>query len=507
MKTSASKVTALRPTIPPTELLTPPSGPWKPHAYQKKAVKFLIEHAASALFLDPGLGKTAITLAAFKFLAKRGVARKALIIAPLQVCHNVWPDEIAKWADFHDLTYTVLWGPDKDKLLKEDTQLHIINPDGLEWLLQPEKSKTSSGKVRVMIDRKRFKALGYDTLVLDELARYKNTATNRFKMMRSIISLFQRRWGLTGSPAANGLIDLFGQCYMLDEGNALGKFISHYRSKYFELDYNGFSYNLKEGADQEIYKRLAPLALRMAAEDYLDMPALTFNTIKVELDPKTRTIYDQLEDDLITLVGNKLVSAATKGVALGKCRQLASGAVYLDQEIEPLLKLPKSQREWMELHDEKIVALQLLIDELQGSPLLVAYEFNHDLERLLKILGKDTPYIGKGIAPKRTREISALWNAGKLPLLLGHPQSMGLGMNLQQAGHHVCWFTPTWNYELYDQLNRRVYRQGNKARRVFIHHLVAKGTVDELVMLSLKNKDSTQQTLFKALQDLRKKRK
>lgn len=487
-----------------SELFPPSSKPWQPHAYQKKAVKFLLEHAASALFLDPGLGKTSITLAAIKLLKQKKLLDKVLLIAPLRVCYSVWPKEVSKWTDFGGLKVVVLHGPRKEEALKSEADVYVINPEGLDWLLQAKKTKTAQGKTKVDVDLRRFKNLGFDTLVVDELSKFKHTNTNRFKGLKLVLSTFRRRWGLTGSPASNGLLDLFGQCYVLDQGRTLGPYISHYRMKYFVPSHDGFSWNIREGAEQEIYERLNPLALRMAADDYLDMPALIENNIRVDLPDNVMVMYNQLEEDLIAKIDAKVVVASTAAAASMKCRQVANGGLYLDPEVQALIKLPKSKREWVNLHTEKVDALADLIDELQGSPLLVAYDFEHDLDRLREKLGQDVPYIGGGVSAKRSAELEQLWNAGKLPVLLGHPQAMAHGLNLQEMGNHVCWHSLTWDYELYDQFIRRVLRQGNKAKKVFCHHIMARGTVDEVVLAAVKSKRRGQNALFDALKKLRK---
>lgn len=487
----------------PSTLLRQSSKPWKPHNYQKQAVKFLLEHAAAALFLDPGLGKTSITLAAIKLLKKKEVLGKVLLIAPLRVCHSVWPNEITKWKDFNELKVVVLHGPYKEDLLEEDADIYVINPEGLDWLLQVEKTKTRAGKTQVRVDLRRWKKLGFDTLVIDELSKFKHIQTNRFKAMKLVLHTFARRWGLTGSPASNGLMDLFGQCYMLDEGRTLGRYITHYRQQYFELGYDGFTWSLRNGADQEIYERLKPLALRMG-DDLLDMPRLVENNIKVTLPEKAMKIYLAMEDDLIARLDEGVVTAKTAATASMKCRQVANGGIYLDPEVQALIKLPTGKRDWVDIHESKLDALEELVEELQGSPLLVAYDFGHDLARIQKRFGKDVPYIGGGVSTKRSQELEQAWNRSELPLLFGHPQSIAHGLNLQEAGHHVAWHSLTWNYEDYDQFIRRVRRQGNKAKRVFVHHIIAEGTIDEVILSTLKIKRNGQNALFDALKKMKK---
>jgi SNF2 family DNA or RNA helicase len=492
-----------------SELFPQSSKPWQPHAYQKKAVKFLLEHAASALFLDPGLGKTSITLAAIKLLRQKKLLDKVLLIAPLRVCYSVWPKETSKWTDFGGIKVAVLHGPKKEEALKSEADIYVINPEGLDWLTQVKKVKTVSAKTgrvttKMVVDLRRFKAFGFDTLVVDELSKFKHSSSGRFKVLKEVLNTFRRRWGLTGSPASNGLLDLFGQCYILDQGRTLGQYISHYRMKYFVPSHDGFNWNIRDGAEDEIYERISPLALRMAADDYLDMPTLIENNIRVNLPDKVMTLYGQLEEDLIAKLDAKIIVASTAAAASIKCRQVANGGIYLDPEVQALVKLPKSQREWVNLHTEKVDALADLIDELQGSPLLVAYDFAHDLDRLQEKLGVEVPYIGGGVSAKRSAELEALWNAGKLPVLLGHPQAMAHGLNLQEMGNHVCWHSLTWDYELYDQFIRRVLRQGNKSKKVFVHHIMARGTIDEVVLAAVKSKRRGQNALFDALKKLRK---
>lgn len=498
------------------ELFKPSPMPWKPHGYQKKAMKFLLENACAALFLDPGLGKTSIVFGAVKVLKKKKILDRTLIIAPLRVCHLVWPAEQQKWSDFRDLKVVVLHGAKKDEVLQsilkptavyQSADVYLINPEGLDWLLDVKKTRLPSGKVKIEVDAKRFKKFGFDTLVIDELSKFKHTSSGRFKALKLVHHLFARRWGLTGSPAPNGLMDLFGQCLILDEGRTLGRFVTHYRAKYFLPDMSGFGWVIREGAADEIYERVNPLALRMSADDYLELPELVPNNIRVDLPKNVRRIYDELESDMLARIEDKVITAGNAAAASTKCRQVANGGVYLDPDIMKLLKEPKSKRQWVNLHTEKIDALDDLIEELAGSPLLVAYDFEHDMDRLRIKFGKDIPYIGGGVSTKRSKELEGQWNSGKLPVLFGHPQSIAHGLNLQEVGNHVCWHSLTWDYELYDQFIRRVLRQGNKHKKVFVHHIISRDTVDEAQLGSLKAKRKGQNALFDALKKLAKSRK
>lgn len=482
------------------------SEPWKPHSYQKVGVKFLLEHACAGIFADPGLGKTSITLAAITFLKKRKMINKVLIVAPVRVCHNVWPKEIQRWSDFKHLTCTVLHGPHKDQLLKQETDIHLINPEGLDWLLGFEKTRsTRTNKVKIDVDVARFKKLGYDVLVIDELNKFKHYNSNRSKGFKLVLHTFGRRWGLTGSPAANGLMDLFGQIYMLDLGNALGRFITHFRSQFFVPDRNGFAYELQPGGEERIYEKIEPIVIRMG-DDLIDMPDLVPHDVMVQLPDKARKIYDELEKELIVAVEDRLVTAANAGIVSMKCRQVCCGGIYLDPKtLDNGLQAPKSEREWVNLHEAKTDAMLDLVDELQGEPLLVAYDFQHDQDRLRKAFPKAV--FACDFPAKKFSQIEDKWNAGKIPLLFGHPASIGHGLNLQGAGHHVAWHSPTWDYDLYDQFIRRVYRQGNKHKRVFNHRLIVSDSIEEVIYMAIEQKSTGQQSLFKALIDLASSRK
>lgn len=477
------------------------SKPWVPHAYQKRGIKFLLEHAAAGLLFSPGMGKTAITLAAFKILKKAKRASKMLVIAPLKPCYLVWPKEVVKWTDFHGLRIVVLHGPKKDEALMEDADVYVINSEGLPWLLDSTKTKTRAGRTRVDVNPAAFAKLGFDTLCIDELSKMKHPNTSRFKALKQVLHTFKRRWGLTGSPSANGLMDLFGECYVLDLGKALGPYITHYRNQFFtQVDKQGFVWVPKKGSEAQIYARLKPLMLRFGAEDYLDMPDLIEHDISVELPPVARELYDRLEDAMIAAIDERVVTAANAAVASNKCSQVAAGGIYLDPDVAPLLRVQKGKREWALIHDEKTDALEDLIDELQGQQLLIAYEYNHDLERIAARFKAAVTVLGKGVSPKDMVEYERAWNAGEIVNLAIQPASGAHGLNLQGASAaHVCWYTPTWNYELYDQLVRRLRRQGTNATRIWSHRIIAKDTVDEDRVAALTRKERGQNALFAAL--------
>jgi SNF2 family DNA or RNA helicase len=435
---------------------------------------------------------------------------KVLLIAPLRVCYSVWPREIKKWNDFKHLKIEILHGPKKDEALAREADIYVINPEGLEWLLDVEKTKTTRGKTKVAVDLRRWKSLGFTDLVIDELSKFKHPSSGRFKSLKMVLHTFQRRWGLTGSPAANGLMDLFGQAYILDQGRSLGQYITNFRMKYFRtVDKNGFIWVPQEGAEDEIYERLAPLALRMSADDYLDMPKIIENNIKLDLPADVREFYDHMEEDLIAGIDTNTVVAKTAADASLKCRQISNGGIYLTPDVVATgFKILKQKREWADLHTVKVDALADLIEELQGQPILIAYDFQHDLERLKAKFGKDIPVLGGGGKAKDTDKIISAWNRGELPYIFAHPQSAAHGLDgLQHVGRHVAFHSMTFNFELYDQFIRRVLRQGNKAESVFVHHFIMRDTIDEAMLWALKSKHRGQQALFDALKQMSKSRR
>lgn len=461
------------------------SKDWKPHKYQKNAIKFLLEHAAAGLFLDPGLGKTSIVLGATKILKEQGLLNRVLVIAPLRVCYGVWPAEAQKWNDFHGLKVVVLHGKDKELALRQEADIYVINPEGLDWLLQ----------------NNRLKNLKVDTLVIDESSKFKHTQTRRFKSLKPTLNKFARRWILTGTPAPNGLMDLFGQIYILDLGRAFTPYITKFRLEFFNsIGFGGYTYVPKPGSEERIHELIRPLTLRLEAADYLELPQLIENYIHVELPPKVRKTYTEMEEILFAMLDNgELAIAQTAAAASMKCRQIANGGIYKNLDYTPAVRSDA----WQNLHMEKANATLDLVEELNGQPLLVAYDFEHDRARLLEVLGKDTPYIGGGVSAKRGAEIEAAWNRGEIPVLLAHPQAAGHGLNLQGSCHHVLWHSLTWDLELYEQFNKRVLRQGNKFSHVTIHHLVAKNTIDEVMVRAVKGKAKVQNRLLLALKDYR----
>jgi len=477
------RATMLKSTTPAKAPSLHSSRDWTPHAYQLKAVKFLLEHAAAGLFLEMGLGKSASTLAATKVLLEKKLIRRVLIIAPLRVCWSVWPEEVKKWTDFNGLRVEVLHGPKKDEALKRDADIYVINPDGLPWL--------SVGG--------RFEKLKADMLVVDESSAFKHTNTLRSKLLKRLLPTFRRRYILTGTPAPNGLLDLFGQIFILDGGNALGRYITHYRNTYFnQTGFGGYTYTLKDGAEETIYEKLRPMILRMEAADYLELPERIDNRIYVELPPKARKMYAEIESLFISYLENGEAITAPSVAASGiKMRQIASGAVYRD--LEHRLEAKVVSEEWTAIHDVKLDALEEIIEGQQGRPALVAYEFNHDAQRIRKRFPKAV--FLSDYSDSKVEGVIESWNRGEIEMLCAHPASAGHGLNLQNNKDTIIWFGMTWNLELFQQFNARILRQGNASKRVIVHYILAKNTVDEAVVRALKSKDKTQGALLAALKD------
>lgn len=455
-----------------------------PHQYQIAGARWLVEHPEAALLWEPGLGKSAVTLTAFRALQRAGGVRKALVVAPLRVAHQVWSHvgEVGAWDDFCDLRVALLHGPKKAAVLRQDADLYVINYDGLLWLIE-------SGGLKELLDR------GVDLIVFDELSKLKHPQTRRFKLLKPWLGRFKRRWGLTGTPAANGLEDVFGEAYCLDLGRALGRFVTHYRREFFTpINKGAFTeWVPQRDAEQRVFARLAPLAQSLKAADCLELPELLERDVWVELPDDARVAYRVLERELLTLINGTKVTAANAAVALFKCLQLCGGAVYHDDAVT------SGTRKTAIAHDAKLDALVELVDELQGQPLLVAYAFQHELVRIRARLGARTPALCGGVSPHEVARVIDAWNAGDVPVLLAHPASAGHGLNLQRGGNHVCWYSLTFDLELYEQLNRRLWRQGNVSHRVVVHRLLARGTVDVDVRDALARKRGGQDALFAAL--------
>lgn len=448
---------------------------YEPYDYQKYATNFIEEKQASAVFLSMGLGKTVITLSAlFDLLFDSFDVHKVLVIAPLRVAKFTWPSEIEKWEHLNFLKYSVVVGTEaqRKKALDEKADIYIINRENVQWL----------------IDKSGYK-FDYDMIVIDELSSFKNGKSVRFKSLLKVRPLAKRIVGLTGTPSGNGLMDLWAEFKLLDYGVRLERFITHYRNKYFIPDKrNGeivYSYKLIPGADKVIYHKISDITMSMKAEDYLKMPKLIYRNHEVEMPDNAIEVYRNLQDDFIQELKDKdeEITVANAAVLTNKLLQVSNGALYTDNGST------------FKIHDAKLDALEDLIEASNGKPMLVAYWFKHDLERIkerLDSLGVNYGCLDKDDAIRK-------WNEGKLNVGLIHPASAGHGLNLQSGGNVIVWFGLTWSLELYEQTNARLYRQGQKAESVIVIHLISKGTIDEDVLDVIHGKATRQNALLKAV--------
>lgn len=437
-----------------------------PHDYQKYAIEYIKSHPITALFLDMGLGKTVTTLTAIRdLLYDTFEVRRVLVVAPLRVARDTWPEEIRKWDHLKELTCSVVVGNmvERRRALQKEADIYIVNRENLAWLYENC-------------------CLDFDMVVLDELPSFKNAQSKRFKAMKAMRPKVRRIVGLTGTPSGNGLMDLWAEFRLLDMGERLGKYISQYRSLYFKPDKrNGmvvFSYKPLPGAEEAIYHQIADITVSMKANDYLKMPELVSVAKEVRLSEKEKERYDELKKSLVLkLPGGEVTSANAASLTL-KLSQMANGAIYTDD------------KNVVNIHDRKLEALEDLVESANGKSVLVAYWFKHDKDRIRERM--------------EARELKepqdfADWNAGKIPVALIHPASAGHGLNLQQGGSILIWFGLTWSLELYQQTNARLWRQGQADKTVIIQHIVAKDTIDERILNVLKHKDGTQAALIEAV--------
>lgn len=441
---------------------------YNPHEYQAFATKFIETHPVSAILLDMGLGKSVITLSAiFELCLDRFEIRKVLVIAPLRVARDTWSAEINKWDHLKGLTYSVAIGTEAERrtALQKPASLYIINRENVSWLVE------SSGL-----------PFDYDMVVIDELSSFKSHQSKRFKSLMKVRPFVKRVVGLTGTPSSNGLMDLWAEFRILDMGKRLGRFITHYRDEFFLPDKrNGqviFSYKPKEGANEEIYRRISDITISMKSTDYLKMPECVINEVRVRLSGSERKIYDGLKKNLVLQIGGSEIDAGNAAALSNKLSQMANGAVY------------DADKNVINIHDRKLEALEDLIEASNGKPVLIAYWFKHDLERIKQRFA---------VRELRSSKDISDWNCGTIPVAVIHPASAGHGLNLQSGGSTLIWFGVTWSLELYQQTNGRLWRQGQKAETVVIHHILTENTVDEKIMKALRDKKQTQTALIEAV--------
>ena len=438
---------------------------YEPHEYQEYAKEFVVKQNVSALFLDCGLGKTVITLTAiWELLLDYFEVRKVLIIAPCRVCRDTWPSELQKWNHLKGIEMLTVLGSEKDRVtaLKRRANVYVINRENVEWLV---------GHCR----------WDFDMVVIDELSSFKSHKAKRFKALKRVRPMVRRIVGLTGTPAPNGLIDLWAEIGLLDMGQRLGRFIGGYRERFFVPDKRSremiFSYKPRQGAEEAIYELISDICISMKAADYLEMPECIYNRVEVTMNEKERKLYQQLERDMLIPFEDGDIDAVNAAGLSNKLMQMANGAVYDENGAVK------------HIHDRKLEALEDLVEAANGKPVLIAYWYKHDLERIRKYVGA---------VELDTAEDMKKWNAGEIPVAVIHPASAGHGLNLQAGGSTLIWFGLTWSLEVYQQMNARLWRQGQK-ETVVIHHLTAKGTLDERVMEALEKKDCGQSALVDAV--------
>jgi SNF2 family DNA or RNA helicase len=438
---------------------------YKPHEYQSYATEFIITHPVCALMLDMGLGKTVISLTAlWLLLYDYFTVGKVLVIAPKRVAEDTWSREHDKWEHLAGLKISKVLGTagQRKAALEADADIYIINRENVCWLCENYK-------------------WDFDTVIIDELSSFKSNKAQRFKALKKVRPKIRRIVGLTGTPAPNGLLDLWPQMNLLDMGERLGRFIGGYREQFFLPDKRNrdiiYSYKPKAGAEEKIYALISDICISMKAIDYLQMPEYLSSNVVVEMSEKEKKLYSGLENDMVLSVGEDELDAVNAAALSNKLLQMANGAVYGED------------KKVLSIHDRKLDALEDLIEAANGKPVLVAYWFKHDRERIKERFS---------VRDIDTAEDIADWNDGKIPVALIHPASAGHGLNLQEGGSTIIWFSLTWSLELYQQLNARLWRQGQK-NTVVIEHIVTKDTVDEDVIRALEKKDAGQSALIEAV--------
>ena len=440
---------------------------YKPHSYQEYAIRYIETHPISALLIDMGLGKTSITLTAIRnLLFDSFEVCKVLVIAPLRVAKNTWTDEIKKWEHLSTLTYSLIVGNENERLsaLNEKADIYIINRENVDWLVNKSGYK-----------------FDFDMVVIDELSSFKNHQSKRFKSLMKVRPFVKRIVGLTGTPSSNGLMDLFAEFKILDMGKRLGYYIGQYRNTYFKPDkMNGpivYSYKPLPNAENAIYEKISDITVSMKANEYLKMPELLTSNYVVELSNSEKNQYDEMKKSLVLEITDGEITASNAASLSNKLCQLSNGAIYDDEQ------------NIVEIHDRKLEALEDIIESMNGKPLLIAYWYRHDLERIKSRFS---------VRKIKTSEDISDWNDGKIPVALIHPASAGHGLNLQNGGSTLVWFGLTWSLELYQQTNARLYRQGQK-NTVVIQHIITKGTIDEQILKALQKKNKTQADLIDAV--------
>ncbi len=454
-----------------------------PHDYQRYCITRIIQEEALALFLDMGLGKTVITLTAVcDLIFNRFLVSRCLVIAPKKVAEDTWTREQDKWDHLRLLKVQPVLGAKEKRIraLNSPGNIFVINRENVPWLVDHYRNDWP-----------------FDMVVIDESSSFKSHQAKRFRALKNIRRHIRRLVELTGTPSPNGLTDLWAQLYLLDGGQRLGRTLTEYRNNYFvPASRNAttiFSYEPLPGANEKIQELIRDICISLSAKDYLSLPDRIDNVRYVQLDAKARRAYEEMERERILELPDGALDAGSAAVLSGKLLQLANGAVYHTKETVVDDHVTE-EREVVQIHDNKLEGFLELLEELGGKHALVFYNFQHDLDRIHKVLAKMKLVVRE---LKGTADI-ADWNAGQIDILLAHPASVAYGLNLQDGGSDVIWFGLNWNLELYQQANARLHRQGQK-HTVYIHHLLAAGTVDEDVMSALRRKGDCQAALLEAL--------
>lgn len=440
---------------------------FSPHDYQYYCIERMMSEKHLGLFLNMGLGKTIITLTALnELITYQHKVKHVLVIAPKRVAETTWTDEVSKWDHTRHLRVSKILGDRETRIsaVERDADIYVINRENVTWLVE-----------NYGADWK------WDCVVIDELSSFKNPKAKRFRALKRMLPKIDRVYGLTGTPAANGLIDLWAQLFLLDRGERLGKTVTRYREKYFVPDkQNGhvvYSYRLKDGAEERIREKISDICISLKSSDYVELPERIDMNVTVNLGRRVYDQYRALERDMLLSLPDGEITAVNAAVVTGKLLQIASGSVY-DEDSAP-----------HRLHSAKQEALKEIIESAGSDPVLVFYNFIHERDAILELGGREL----------KTEKDVRDWNAGKIPLLTAHPASAAYGLNMQDGGHIIVWYSPTWDLERYEQANARLHRQG-QSEPVRVIHIVAKGTMDERVLATLESKDKTQSALLKALE-------
>lgn len=458
------------------------------HPYQVRAVEHIKANPQAMLWLDIGLGKTISTLTALSDLIAEGKIYGVLILAPLRVCQTVWEQEAGKWSHTSHLSFSLIHGNlnHRKRAIRKRRMVYLLNYEGLP-----------SAKVELInAYMAKGRPLPFNCVVFDESTMVKSARIQqggkRAAALQFLLDYIPYRIGLTGTPSPNGLLDLFGQYLVLNNGYSLGQSYTHYRQSYFVPDQGGYRYFPTAQGKEIIYNRISPITLQMSAKDYLDLPPVTYNNIEVDLPQAVRQKYETLEHEAFVVLDTGVpIEAPNAAAVIGKCLQFANGAVY---------HTPKDPA-WEHLHDNKLDALFDIIEELGGNPLLVGYQFKHDAQRIKTAADKrgiENVIINSKVKKRDMKVIVNKWNAGVLPLMIGHGKSMGHGLNLQQSAHHVAWFGLPWSRELFEQLNGRIARQGQRSP-VIVHQLLTRKTFDYAVLEAQQTKAKTETELKAAI--------